>query len=570
MAPQCLKDMDCASHDAAVSNLVCNTTTYTCVKPTPVADSGSDATPVEASVDAGGCNTNADCAALAAMYPTHPEVACDVDTHTCLHLTSDECPIVVGTLNDTMYPGPPTFVGTFIAFPNGDATQHPTYLNYLLALNEFKKTTNGIPTGVATSNSSRMPLGIGCDVAANVDNAMSHLINDVHVPAVVSSLPPQQLSAMFQNDAFPANVFVVDSLASDPTFNSITTDQLLWHMLGQPGDAAPAYAAFIPVLENYLRNNAPQPIGPTAPLKIATITANSTATFALASAVEAVLTWNGGKTIAQNGSANYLAITLSDSTLNGAMVSGAFADEIEMDAQTVADFQPNIVISFASEEFNTFFEALELDWEVPNQLPFYLLGPYDMGSPTLPTILNNYRYNTQRFAGIGVAATSDPTAQLALTDYESRFLAAYPGRSDALGQENFYDAMYFALYALTAAGKLATPQGSDLAKGMSRLIDLNSTAKYSVGPGSMGNVDTVLTGSRTNTLELIGTLGDPNFDTQTGARLGAGDVYCLQPADGSVPYVYAYDVLRLVNVDGSAPDGGSAFTGSFPCYSGIQ
>jgi hypothetical protein len=558
---QCSTSGDCTSRGAAF-------TQYTCIK-------GSCIPPVmvmsEAGTDSGfQCTVNTDCTPTG----THTDVACDVTTHTCLQLTTDDCPVIIpggDSISSTTLP--PVFFGTFGVIPPSGPLTYPTTLNYQLALQEFANL--GIPTGPGVGK--RTPVAIECNADGDTDainRAMDHLINDVHVTSVVAALPSTTLNQVFtkydinQN----ANIFFINPLSADSTLvpPSLTTNGLLWHMLGQPGDVTPAYAAFMPLVENHIRNTAPWNLGSSAPLRVAVATANATATNDLAAAVKKVLTWNGGKNVTQNtASGNYMEVELTQSILNGVPYSSI---DNTAEAQMIADFQPHVIISFASEEFVRLLANIEIDW-TGTQLPFYLVSPYNQGSTNLQNAFPTYNYATPgtespqslrvRTAGIGVASTTD--AQV-LNDYESRFKGAYPTRPDALGQENYYDAMYFAIYATVAAGRQPMIGGSDLAGGMKHLISLTGP-QYSVGPADQGSIFGVL-GSG-GSMGLTGTLGPPNFDTATSSRIGAGSVYCVQyTPDAGMPYPYVYDVLTLSGAPGSADAG--AFAGTFPCFSGLQ
>ncbi|HZU81917.1 MAG TPA: hypothetical protein VE987_03325 [Polyangiaceae bacterium] len=538
-SPQCTTDRDCSSGFACSQG--------TCVPRMTMLDGGAEA---EA-----GCTTNADCPAVAAQT-----VACDVDTHSCLQLTSQDCPAIIGDVSGSV--APPIFVGAFAVFPTqGGPLTHPSYLNYNLALSEFQKQTNGIPAG--PGQGYRMPVAVACDVSADVNRAMTHLTADLHVPVVVAPLAAATLSSVFTNFAAAdkSDVLLINPFSADSTLTALPTNGLMWHLLGQAADNAPAYAAFLPLVESYIRNHAPWNLGSTTPLKVATVTANATATNSLASAVQSVLTWNGGAST-MTDTTNYLSVVINDSTLNGTSLSSI---DVSAAVQQILTFQPHVIISFASEEFTRLVENVEIGWS-GSKLPFYVIGPYNMGSTLLQGDVANLPFTNTRFAGIGVASAADMTE---LSQYESRFLGAYPTRADALDEENYYDAMYFAVYSLVAAGRIQAT-GSDLAAGMRRLISLTSMP-YQIGPADMGNIYPII-GPTRGSIDFIGTLGPPNFDTATGSRIGAGDVYCLaHEADAGVPYQYVYDVLRLNNPDGGAPgDGGSAFQGTFPCYPGIQ
>jgi hypothetical protein len=570
-AAQCVASTDCAARGAAFAGYTCSQ--GTCRAPIATADGGGDGG-AEA-----GCLSNKDCTA----DPTHPEVACDVDTNTCLQLTSDDCPFIAGDYSgaDHVPPlAPPIFLGAFAVFPTtGGPLTHPSYLNYNLALSEFASQTAGIPAGPGTGH--RTPVAVLCDVAGNVDNAMTHLISDIHVPSIVAALPSATLARVFTTYAAStaSDIFLINPFGVDSNLTSLTANNLLWHMLGAPGDNAPAYAAFMPLVESYIRHNPPWNLPAGTPLRVATVTAQSTVTNDLAAAVEDVLVWNGGETIQQNENgasscdpaSNYCAIGISDSTLNGTSLNDTnLGASITAAYKALLAYEPNVIISFASEELSRVVENLEIEWPGTVPRPFYLLGPYNEGSSLLLGDLNSgstFPPNTvKRFAGIGVASTTDPQV---LDDYERRFVTS-TGRPDALGQENYYDAMYFAVYSLIAAGRIPDVTGSDIGVGMKHLISLTGQNVYEVGPADMGNMYSAV-GVSGGTVELIGTLGPPDFDTRTGARVGQGDVYCYQSQSdaGGAPYAYDYDVLTLV--DGGAPaDGGSGLQGTFPCYTGIQ
>jgi hypothetical protein len=560
-ADQCSTSSDCTARGATFAGYTC--AGGTCVAPvaTVTPEGGVDADP--------GCTSNGDChPSPTAQAQNHLEVACDVDTHACLQLTSNECPYVIGDYTGTT--APPIFLGAFATFPASGPTSHPSYLNYAFALNEFDVTSSGVPAGLGTGR--RMPVAVACNDGldtAGLGTAMTHLINDVHVPSIVAALPSAALSQVFSTYASEAksDIFVINPFSWDSNLTSLTTSGLLWSMLGQPGDVAPAYTAFLPALETYVRTSPLWTLGSTAPMRIATVTANATDLNDLASAVEPVLVWNGGKSTTADTS-NYLSVVLSDSTLNGTPVANIDVGDSTSGAEgQILQFQPQVIVSFASEEFFALMSKLEIDWP-SGPLPFYLVGSYNMGSTTLQTDLQTNRATLpQRVAGIGVASSSNSQV---LNQYNQDFLSYLNGPTSQqdLGQENYYDAMYFAVYSLVAAGRNVSPiTGSDIAQGMLDLIS-PTAAPYDVGPSDQGNIFTAL-GQRSQ-ISLVGTLGPPDFDVFNGARVGQGDVYCLQQDDGGV-YDYEYDVLRLTNPDGGpGPDGGSALQGTFPCYSGIQ
>jgi hypothetical protein len=452
-----------------------------------------------------------------------------------------------------------------------------------MALSEFSM--NGLPAG--PGNGKRTPVAVACDVNQTSDaitRAIRHLVDDVHVPLVVSALATGQLATQFSQvngsgatPVFFMNAFDANSVLTPPT---LATNGLLWSMLGQPGDVAPAYEGFFPLVEAHIRNAAPWNLGTMAPMKVAFVTANATDLTDLQQAVETTVSWNGMTKVQNDLANNSKEYFITNSSLNG-IDPATLNDQLAAIASDIVNvFQPQVIVSFASEEFSILQQYVELTWSGSN-FPFYILGPYNEASTKITNNVNQFNYtNTgtpeniialrRRIGGVGIAATNDPTALQVLQAYQSRYTNYMTQTNPDPNEENYYDAMYFAMYSLVAAGRIPDVTGTQISTGMRDLI-VPSAPHYSVGPGDMGNVLGVL-GSGGN-VYLTGTLGPPNFRTATGARVGAGDIYCINAANDAGTYTYNDDVLRLspsFDPDaGVAPDA-SAFTGTFPCYPGIQ
>jgi hypothetical protein len=518
------------------------------------------------------CNVPADCT-LDGGGIAHLERTCDLTTHSCVQLTTDECPFVIGDWRQQQMLGPPIFIGAFATIPNSAPTADPTYENYELAISEFTTYGKGVPAGALPNVTKRTPLAIVCNDAlpdqATYDKAMRHLINDLHTPVVVAPLPSGVLATTFTNDVLnndAGTALVINPLAADSTIipPALISNGLLWHDQGAPADYAPAYGAFFPTVERYVRGLhqlGPAPDGGSkTPMKVAVVTSQNSIDLAdLAAAAKPWLTWNGQSLQANQAAGNYYEGTILDTTLNGANPSKI--DYSQVVGQLVT-FQPDVIVAFGSEEVYNMLQLLEIQWSTGPR-PFYLLSPYIAGYPPLlqwiyQTCANNGVDTLEtcrtRFAGINAASTTD-TQDLA--DYESRFLTLFPQGQSSLGWENLYDAMYLAVYSLVASGRQFEPNGARASMGMTQLI--STATKETEGPVDMGTIFGTL--GQGSPISLYGPLGAPNFNMNQGARVGVGDVYCLGKPDagGGVP-PYNYDVLRLV--DPAAPDAGLTATGT--------
>lgn len=602
-ADQCSRDTDCIARGAPFGQYsTCQQ--GTCVFSGSSSSASSTSSSTSTSSSSAGpapCKKNSDCPG-AETAPCQSQIACNVDTGQCLQLTAPpECSYIIGDYCGKDEPTyPPIFIGAFAVIQNGDPSGDQSYQNYALAVSEFSAASYapGVPAGSGTFN-SRTPVVVVCDVNGDLNAGMQHLIGDLGVSTIVAPIEPlSKLGSIFQQYDLPGpnpfdggpgytGTFMINPLGADSylTTPPFKTDGLLWHMLGAPTDMVPAYGAFMPLVERYVRHNAPWNLGDTAPMKVATVAAPNELLSDLANGVNPVLTWNGGETIqsiedagvdaggadagscpCQSGS-NYCALTLSDSTLNGTPYTSINYTQI---AQCLLQYQPQVVISYASTEFDYVVQYVE---QInPNLQPFYLLSPYNGADQPLVTYVTSSpplsAGRSARLAGIEFA---DPTDLTVFNAYQTRF-ENMPGSIGVGGTagSNFYDAMYFAIYSLAAAGRTTTITASEIAGGMSTLI--GQTPMYpavDMGPGmSMNTVFSDIT--QGDTISLVGTLGPPNFNQVTGARISQGDVYCLGPADAGANANYQYDVLRLANPDGGPAADGGALTGTFTCYPGIQ
>lgn len=551
---QCVITSDCAARGAAFAGLVCQL--GSCV---PLADSGADG--ADAAEGGTPCTKYADCPVTNVV---HPEVACDVDTQTCVQLTTDECPFVIGDYQMTSGVNP-IFVGAFAALPSGAPQTDVSYLNYALAQRDFAA-SGGVPAG--SGGGLRMPVFVVCNDAGDIGAAMTHLVSDVHIPAVIAALSSVVLRTTFStvnlSSGTAPKVFFMNPYGADSTLTSLTTNGLLWHTLGQPSDLATAYAALFPRVEAYVR--ALHGIDASTPMKVATVTPQSTLPLDLNAAVDPVLAWNGGPAIPAN-SANYLNVELSASTLDGIPLSMI---DVTAAANQLAAFHPDVVLSYGSEEVLNLIETLEI--VSSSTRPFYVIGPYNADSSTLVTWIGNLDSKRTRFVGVNYATTANNPV---LGDYQAHFVQTY-GMGASVEGDNYYDAAYFTIYSLVAAGRVSNLTGTNVAEGMPHLVYANGMP-HDIGPTAIGDVLTALSSLGTTGIALVDTIGPPDFNNTTGARITPGDVYCINrntqaSADGGLnltPY-FEYDVLRPEAISDAGPDAApEALEGTFPCYDGF-
>jgi hypothetical protein len=155
---------------------------------------------------------------------------------------------------------------------------------------------------------------------------------------------------------------------------------------------------------------------------------------------------------------------------------------------------------------------------------------------------------------VGVNGASAPDRTL-YNDYTAAWDAAYSDRIGVRDYENFYDAAYYLIYS-AAAGVAGgwEGKGTDLRRGMRRLLE---GPQHNVGIVN-NNMGLAMQALARGSITLNGTLGPPDFDETTGARQGAGSIWCMES-----PTSTKADVLRY-KADVSGDPKLATFEGNFP------
>jgi len=360
------------------------------------------------------------------------------------------------------------------------------------------------------------------------------------VPAILAALSKSDLklaTSLVQDEHQQDAPFLLNPLSSDSEVERADTLGLLWHMLGSAVDLAPAFVALTEATEAKLALE--------EPLRLALVYSDIPTFTDIAGYVEANLTLNGETTAANRANGTFLPLLIPyELTDPDADYSSAVA--------ALEEFQPHVVVALTGGEFVArLLRPLEaLGAARPR---FYVLGHYLSYRTELTSAANDFPGLQQRIAGVNFAGAED---RAALDGYLSRFGAEYLGASDPTSQENFYDAAYFLMYSIAAAGSVTPFTGSDAVRGMRRLVDPTSPFQYEVGPGDMSDVLATLAVTSGTRLGLTGTLGPPDWDVGTGARAARASVWCVADDAG---FEFAYDQMRY-----------DATMGGFPAEQGLE
>jgi hypothetical protein len=450
------------------------------------------------------CGSNADCNQDSPSF-------CDPAELRCMPLISPECRVLVGDPKkaQAILADPQAlYFGAFAPFSESDEA-NTIRDTYALALQEFQQ-VHGLPSRTGEPRPLVMVLCNSEGGAEVIDAGMRHLIENVHVPAVLAAIRSDDLQRNFQSDYGNRTFYLSPQKVSDE-LAAADTAGLVWSLLGRSANLAPVYAATVRQFETNFQN-AP---GGERPLHVAVVVEfDNPDENELWNAVSTSLRFNEGASLTDNVSAG-----------NALVVEATSATAINQ----IAAFVPDLVLSFAGDIYTQRSGIAQGIDRFVAPRPYHLLSPFNSGDvrglrEVFADEAVQIKNPQQRFFGIDGPSALDAGSKDARNLYLVNLLAQHP--SDRENFENFYDAVYYIAYAMLAGDQPLT--GPGVANGMLRLYQ--GTELAYVGPASVdgsNNITTTCTKILTaKSIKLMGTLGAPNFDA-TGSRIDTGSLYCF-------------------------------------------
>jgi hypothetical protein len=423
-----------------------------------------------------------------------------------------------------------------------------TLASYELAVNEFNS-AYGLRVSGGTSGSLRPVLLVVCQARPSVSDAsLQHLITTLEVPGIVALLAPADLNRAV--NLASGRVLFVNPVECTSLRANVIQNGFLWHLLGSPEDYALPMAALLERTEAYLQARRAGTSDATTPLRVTLVESDFPPLALTVETLYPKLRFNG-MNASENEAAGYLRRVRTQSALVNTVADALDAlDELEQ-------HPPDVILAMANGEFaDQVVGRLELDWPTvaPNQpRPFYLMAPDLFGNIRM-TAISQWQLGS-RVVGIAAARDSNPGVY---QGYGSRLETACSWCTSATTHRpSYYDAVYYLLYSVVAsAGSELT--GEHLIQGFLRIIDTQAPAV------DMGPVPLVeqfdLFGDASHRIQLMGTMGPPNFHLPTGTRQVPISAWCL--ASNGASLAYQADVLRYNEESGE-------FDGTFPCFPGF-
>jgi hypothetical protein len=477
-----------------------------------------------ASEDAGGsrgdaapdaaCSVNADCVVdpmAGGGDGGGPATVCVRATGQCAALQSVDCPSVFGDYsNDDA-----VIIGTYFATAGAGATLNlPRQQAALLAAQEIDSSgAGGLPP--AMSQGGVRPLVVvQCDPSTNPMRTAQHLIQDLHVPAIVGPDADQDVIEVTQNVSATEGTLLMSPSAQASTIATLSDSGLTTRDVPADDQRAALVLDQLNELQAIL-------LGSRGPLlKLGIVYRNDVTGQSAFSSISGTLRFNG-QPITAAANASYVSVDTYD-------VASDVAAQTAIGVK-YGGFNPDIVFITAPEQIPNVVIPLEQSLTLSNatKRPYYLFTEAGKVSALLsgasqPNVPSDF---PSRLRGVGV--TPDAASAQTFAAFNAAFTSAYGSNPQVPDMGTSYDAMYSIAYAIAATADMPV-SGPGIAKGLSML---GSGTTVSVGAAQASATLQSLASGRS--IALQGTFTAMQWDGNGDIAGGTLEVWCVGVSSGA-------------------------------------
>ncbi len=457
------------------------------------------------SATAPGCTSMAECSARMPGFTTR----CILER--CVALETPQCHLLAD--DTTRLDEDTVWLGSM--FPVSDLHDQiggPSERALDLARSDFMRVANGLPP-LKPGGKSR-PIGVvSCDDRGDFTAVAHHLIDDLHVPAVIGFGTSKEAMDLATQVFQPKKVLAFAS-------NLATMLSQLPHAAGEPrmlyrvtSSAASFVDAMAALVSDTLEPTLQRAghISDARPMKVALVVFDNTTGISFRDLFLARLK------VQQRPISEHLSYFHEEILPEH---PHPLPEEIAHAVDGLVAFLPDVVINLATDA--SMIRALEARWPKGSQRPFYV----NLGTMYHYTVLGTELPAELRTRIIGIDnSIENPTLGQFVFDYNQRYT---PQISAIDATSSPYDAFYLTAYLVAAVG--STPlSGESLARALPRLMAKEPVIQ--VGASSIYQAFNQL--QQGHSFKLAGTVTALDFNWETGDSPADFETYCITSVNGS-------------------------------------
>ena len=485
-------------------------------------EGGTGATPEEqggdggtsGEVEQGDCTTNQECTdrfsgeAMGEGGATGvvPGACIKTPIAHCVKLLSADCDAITGDYTNNQA----IFVGSLFSTKGPTAGTNLQRQQAAALGIEQINVAGGVPAG-STSANARPLVMVSCDESTDLGRAANHLVNDLHVPAIVGPNTSQDTIDVSTKVSVPGGTVVMSPTGVASSIAALSDNDLTWLMVPSDVQRAPLMISQIGALETQLKADRATQV-----IKLGIVFRNDALGIGTRTALNDLKI--NGKSLAGNENVQI-------SPYNGA----------DADQQALVDkylsFLPDIIVlAGTAESITKVMVPLEAQWpKNDNDMdltprPYYVLIDSNRVTELTAAATNNAHGLARRVRGTGLnpgpaGSASAETYELFRQDYMVRYNGA---SAEISGLGPAHDAAYAIGLAL-AATRTEPVSGASVAAGLRKLAG-GATKLNATGPNVLPAFQKLAAGQK---ISVTGTFGALDWDANGAVVGGTLEMWCI-------------------------------------------
>ncbi|MEP7050157.1 MAG: hypothetical protein ABJB12_07385 [Pseudomonadota bacterium] len=465
----------------------------------------------------GDCTTNQECtdraeaedmgvAGAAAEVVATASVCVKTPIAHCARLLSADCTTVTGNYLDKNA----IVIGSLFSTKGATAATNLLRQQSAELAVEQINAAGGIPSN-STSANGRPLVMVSCDESTDLIRAATHLVTDLHVPAIVGPNTSQDTLDVSTKVTVPGGTVVMSPTGVASSIASLSDNDLTWLMVPSDVQRAPLMISQIGAIEQTLKAARSKDT-----LKLGVLFRNDALGIGTRSSLNDLVF---------NGASLASPVNLNNSVQIDAY-TGTDATQATLVAKYVAFAPDIIVLAGTAEAITKLMQPIEAAWTAPDKPSYVLIDSTKVGE--LLTALTNNEGLRARVRGTGI--TSGPTGKNTpgetfngfLLDYNVRYGAAATTVSGISGIGPAHDAAYAIGLALAATRTLPI-SGASVAQGLRKLAG-GATILEANGTNVLAAFQKLSSGDK---ITAVGTFGMLDWDPNGAVQGGTLEMWCV-------------------------------------------